>query len=90
MRAKLKDVYLGIIFQPVFMPHFLKTTGLTLKRLLAFNNIVFPHFKNVRKAKSYPDEQMSLIIMDTFKAQDSDEVAKLVKTIVPLLLFRII
>ena len=54
----------------------------TEKSLSFFNNIVFPHFKNVRKAKSYPDEQMSLIIMDTFKGQDSDEVAKLVKTIV--------
>ena len=42
-----------------------------------FNKIVFPDFKNVRKAKGYPDEQMSLIIMDTFKGQDNDEVAKL-------------
>ena len=70
MRAKLKDVYLSILFQPVLMPHFLKTTGLTLKSLSA-------HFKNVRKAKVYPDEQMSLIIMDTFKGQDSNEVSKL-------------
>ena len=42
-----------------------------------FNKIVFPHFKNVRKAKGYPDERMSFIIMDTFKGQDNDEVAKL-------------
>ena len=49
----------------------------TEKSLSFFNEIVFPHFKNVRKAKGYPDEQMSLIIMDTFKGQDNDEVAKL-------------
>ena len=49
----------------------------TEKSLSFFNKIVFPHFKNVRKAKGYPDEQMSLIIMDTFKGQDNDEVAKL-------------
>ena len=49
----------------------------TKKSLNFFNKIVFPHFKNVRKAKAYPDEQMSLIIMDTFKGQSNDEVAKL-------------
>ena len=49
----------------------------TEKSLSFFNKIVFPHFKNVRKAKGYPDEQMSLIITDTFKGQDNDKVAKL-------------
>ena len=47
------------------------------KSLSFFKKIVFPHFQNVRKAKGYPDEQMSLIIMDSFKGQDKDEVAKL-------------
>ena len=49
----------------------------TEKSLSFFNKIVFPHFKNVRKAKGYPDEQVSLIIMDTFKGQDNNEVVKL-------------
>ena len=49
----------------------------TEKFLSFFNKIVFPHFKNVRKAKGYPDEHTSLIIMDTFKGQDNNEVAKL-------------
>ena len=49
----------------------------TEKFLSFFNKIVFPHFKNVRKAKGYPDEQTSLIIMETFKGQDNNEVAKL-------------
>ena len=49
----------------------------TEKSLSFFNKIIFSHFKNVRKGKGYPDEQMSLIITDTFKGQDNDEVAKL-------------
>ena len=40
-RAKLKDVYLSILFQPVLMPLFLKTTGLTLKSLSAFLTRLF-------------------------------------------------
>ena len=39
----------------------------TEKSLSFWNKIVFPHFKNFPKAKGYPDEQMSLIIMDIFK-----------------------
>ena len=49
----------------------------TEKSLSFFNKIVFSYFKNGRKAKGYPDEQMSLIITDTFKGQDNDKVAKL-------------
>ena len=48
----------------------------TERSLSSFNKIVFPYFKKVRKAKGCPDEQMSLIIMDTFKEQDN-EVAEL-------------
>ena len=67
-----------MLFQPVLMPHFLKTTGLTLKSLSAFlTRSFFLISKMFEKAKGYPDEQMSLIIMDTFKGQDNDEVAKL-------------
>ena len=49
----------------------------TEKSLSFSNKIVFPHFKNVQKVKGYPDEQMSLMIMDTFKGQDNNKVAKL-------------
>ena len=49
----------------------------TEKSLSFFNKIVFPCFKNVRKAKGYPDEQMGFIKMDAFKEQDHDEAAKL-------------
>ena len=74
MKAKLKDVYLSILFQPVF--HWSNTE----KSLSFFKKIVLPYFKNVRKVKGYPDEQMSLIIMDTFKGQGNDEVAKLCRS----------
>ena len=54
-----------------------KISGVTLEKSLSFfNKIVFPHFKNARKAKGYPDEQMSLIIVDNFKGQGNDLVAK--------------
>ena len=55
------------------MPHFLKTTGLTLKSLSAFLKRLF---YLISKRFEKPDEQMSLI-MDTFKGQDNNEVAKL-------------
>ena len=41
----------------------------TKKSFSIFNKTVFPHFKNVRKAKGYPDEQKILIIMKTFKGK---------------------
>ena len=69
------------------MPHFLKTTGLTLKSLSAFLTRSF--FLISKMFEGYPDEQMSLIIMDTFKWQDNDEVAEVCRknscalTIVP-------
>ena len=36
IQVKLKDVYLSILFHQGLMPHFLRTTGLTLKSLSAF------------------------------------------------------
>ena len=42
-----------------------------------FKKVVFSHFKNVRQTKGYPDEQISLVIMDTFKGQDNEQVGKL-------------
>ena len=37
----------------------------------------FPHFKNVRQTKGYPNEQMGLVIMNTLVGNDNEEVAKL-------------
>lgn len=42
-----------------------------------FKFIIFPFLKRKKKELGYPDEQKSLIIMDTFKGQDNDDVKKL-------------
>ena len=39
----------------------------TEKSVELFQKIIFPYFKTVKSSKKYPKEQMSLIIMDTFK-----------------------
>ena len=49
----------------------------TEKAISFFEKVVFPHFKNVCKTKCCPDEEMGLVIMNTFKRQDNKEVAKL-------------
>ena len=46
------------------------------KAISSFEKAVFPHFKIVLQTKGYSNEQMSLVIMDTFKRQDNEEVAK--------------
>ena len=42
-----------------------------------FKNIVFPYFEKVKTEKNYPKEQVSLVIMDTFKGQDNPILEKL-------------
>ena len=44
----------------------------TEKSVELFQKVIFPYLKNVKLSKKYPKEQMSLIIMDTFKGQDND------------------
>ena len=44
---------------------------------IIFLKYVFSQFNNARQTKGYPNEQMSLVILDTFKGQDNEEVAKL-------------
>ena len=39
----------------------------TEKSVELFQKVIFPHLKNVKLSKKYPKEQMSLIIMETFK-----------------------
>ena len=51
----------------------------TEKSVELFQKVMFPYLKNVKLSKKYPKEQMSLIIMDTFKGQDNDIVLKLCK-----------
>ena len=51
----------------------------TEKSVELFQKVIFPYLKNVKLSKKYPKEQMSLIIVDTFKGQDNDIVLDLCK-----------
>jgi len=42
-----------------------------------FQRIIFPYLQKKKKELGYPDEQYSLIIMDTFKGQDNEEIKRL-------------
>ena len=42
----------------------------------AFEKDTFSYLEKIKVQKGYPKEQMSLVIMDTFKRQDSDEMRK--------------
>ena len=42
-----------------------------------FEKVVFPFLDQIKEHMGYPKEQMSLVIMDTFKGQDNDELRKL-------------
>ena len=41
---------------------------------------MFPHFQHVRQATGYANEQISLVIIETFKGQDNGEVTQNEKT----------
>lgn len=51
----------------------------TEKSAELFKTVIFPYLKQVKSNLKYPKEQMSLIIMDTFKGQDNDLVIDLCK-----------
>ena len=44
----------------------------TEKSIELFEKVIFPYLKQAKASLKYPKEQMSLIIMDTFKVQDND------------------
>ena len=49
----------------------------TEKSIELFEEVIFPYLKQAKVSLKYPKEQMSLIIMDTFKGQDSDVILDL-------------
>ena len=63
-------------FNVTYSPNHWSNTG---KSVELFQKVIFPYLKNVKLSKKYPKEQMSLIIMDTFKGQDNDIVLNLCK-----------
>ena len=42
-----------------------------------FEKVIFPFLDQIKERKGYPKEQMLLVLMDTFKGQDNDELRKL-------------
>ena len=46
------------------------------KAIEHFEKVVLPFLQKIKVENGYPKEQMSLIIMDTFKEQDNDEMRK--------------
>ena len=51
----------------------------TEKSIELFEKVIFPYLKQAKASLKYPKEQMSLIIMDTFKEQDNDMILDLCK-----------
>ena len=41
-----------------------------------FGKVIFPFLDQIKERMGYPKEQMSLVIMDTFKGQDNDETTR--------------
>ena len=42
-----------------------------------FEKVIFPFFQKTKEEYNYPKEQMSLVIMDTFKGQDNNVLKEL-------------
>ena len=82
--GKTTRYLLKCVFPENFDIQFLKIIGTisenhwsnTEKTISFLKKAVFPLFKNVCQIKYYPNEQVSIVIMDTFKGQDNEEVAK--------------
>ena len=49
----------------------------TEKSIELFEKVIFPYLKQAKASLKYPKEQMSLIIMDTFKGEDNDVILDL-------------
>ena len=47
------------------------------KSIELFEKVIFPYLKQAKASLKYPKEQMSLIIMDTFKGEDNDVILDL-------------
>ena len=60
----------------------------TEKSVELFEKIIFPYLEKVKREKCYPKEQMTLVIMDTFKGQENAICA--LKMFVPLSLYHTI
>ena len=74
MRGKRKETP-KYEFSPSFHVTFSANHWLnTEKTMEYFEHVIFPYFERQRKAKGYPTDQVSLVIMDCFKGQDNDTI----------------
>ena len=46
------------------------------KAIQHFEKVIFPYLEKIKVQKGYSREQMSFVIMDTFKGQDNDKMRK--------------
>ena len=59
--------------QPHFLLDLLRIIGqIQISLSSFFDEMVFPYLQQVKEEKGLPQEQHSLVIMDTFKGQDND------------------
>ena len=56
-------------FHVTFTPNHWSNTE---KSVEYFKHIIFPYLEKVKEETGYPEEQKSLVIMDTFKGQDNN------------------
>ena len=49
----------------------------TKKSIELFEKVIFPYLKQAKTSLEYPKEQVTLIIIDTFKRQDNDVILDL-------------
>ena len=49
----------------------------TQKAIEHFETVIFPYLNRIKENNGYPGEQKSLVIMDTFRGQDNDDLKKL-------------
>ena len=47
------------------------------KAIEHFEKVIFPYLEKIKVQKGYTKEQMSLVVIDTFKGQDDDERRKI-------------
>ena len=69
-------VYLNMTSQSHFLLDLLRIIGQTQINLSSFDEIIFPCLQQIKEERGLPQEQLSLVIMDTFKGQDNSILKK--------------
>ena len=70
----LPDVEFPLSFHDTYTEHHWSNQ---LKATKHFEKVIFPYLDQIKKNMAYPKEQMSLVIIDTFKGQNNDDLREL-------------